>query len=115
MKKHLFLVPVFCLIFAACSNDNSRTNLNDKNATMQSSETEESASSDDQLTDRVQRALQDNPSLARAAKNVDVSSDNGTVTLKGTVASKDDKKRIEDQVKDIDGVKDVDNEIEVSK
>lgn len=53
-------------------------------------------------------------SLSATSRLVSVTTNNGVVTISGTVASKDDMNRIVRLAKEVDGVKKVDNEMTVS-
>jgi hyperosmotically inducible protein len=65
------------------------------------------------LTTKVKSALASDVGLKTVA-NIDVDSEaNGTVTLKGKVASADAKKRAEQVAKKVDGVKKVKNQLKV--
>lgn len=71
------------------------------------------AKSDRNLIRQVRKALSDDKSLSREAHNVKVSAQNGTVTLKGTVKSDEEKNRVAEIAKQVSGVTDVVNNIEV--
>jgi osmotically-inducible protein OsmY len=64
------------------------------------------SSSDDSLRSQIQQQLSGNPAFA----NVQVSVENGVVTLSGTVAKKEDRKQAKDMVKAITGVRKVKDE-----
>jgi osmotically-inducible protein OsmY len=66
------------------------------------------------LGQQVQAALMADDSLKAAAGNVQATaSDDGTVTLKGSVTAEKEKSDIEAKVKEMSGVKKVDNQIEI--
>ncbi len=54
-------------------------------------------------------------SLSATSRLVSVTTNNGVVTISGTVASKDDMNRIIRLAKEVDGVKKVDNQMTVSE
>lgn len=65
------------------------------------------------VTQRVRQALVNDSTLSVAGKNVTVVSKNGTVSLRGTVATSDEKARIKSLVMGVDGVREVDDQIEI--
>jgi osmotically-inducible protein OsmY len=65
---------------------------------------------DQQLISRVRQVLQNNNMNVRA---IQVTSDDGTVTLRGVVLSPNDKENAESAVKSIQGVKSVSNKLSV--
>jgi BON domain len=66
------------------------------------------------LNQNIRKALSADSSLASSAKNVHFSTDNGKVTLQGTVATEKDKENIEAKVEKMTGVKDVNNQLQVA-
>src|SRR5262245_3217110 len=62
----------------------------------------------------IRKALNSDSSLSASAKNVHFSTDNGKVTLHGTVPTEKDKKDIEAKVEKMTGVKDVDNQLQIA-
>lgn len=69
--------------------------------------------SDDRISEDVNDRLSDDYMLD--ASDIEVSVDNGEVTLSGTVTSKYDKRRAEDITDDVSGVKHVQNNLRVSE
>jgi hypothetical protein len=67
-------------------------------------------SSDQNLTESVRTAL---GAAAGTAKNVNISIQNGTVTLTGTVATGAEKQDLENKAKSVPGVSRVENKVEV--
>lgn len=94
---------------------------NKSTSAMQSSDDARSKSALDQnenkadlaLTQKVRKALMDDDVLSTMAKNVTVISQNGVVTLKGTVPSPEEKTRIGEQAQAIAGLGRVENQISV--
>jgi len=68
---------------------------------------------DSSLNQSIRQALNADSALGASAKNVHFDTDNGKVTLHGTVATDKEKKDIEAKVEKMTGVKDVDNQLEV--
>jgi len=69
---------------------------------------------DRQLTQKVRKALVSDKSLSVAAHNINITSQDGTVTLKGAVKSDDEKKAIEDKTAEIAGQGKVTSELTVA-
>ena len=70
--------------------------------------------SDWQITTKVKSSIMSDGSLSASSRLVSVNTNNGVVTISGTVASKDDMHRIVRLAKDVDGVRKVDNQMSVS-
>src|SRR6266576_5279141 len=70
--------------------------------------------SDQTLVTQVQNSLNKDTSLATIAPRIEVTAQNGTVTLSGSVPSDQDKQRIEAAVKSTAGVVSVNNQLQVS-
>jgi osmotically-inducible protein OsmY len=68
-----------------------------------SASTKPNAGMDRDTTRKIEDSLSKDQALAGPAHNVKVSSRNGRVTLRGTVASEDDKKNIEQKVEEVAG------------
>jgi hypothetical protein len=66
------------------------------------------------LNQNIHLALNADSALSASAKNVHFNTDNGKVTLKGTVPTEKDKKDIEAKVEKMTGVKDVDNQLQIA-
>ena len=62
----------------------------------------------------VRQQLMADESLSTAAQNVTIVSEGGNVTLRGQVATEDEKSRIESAARQTPGVTQVDNQIEVA-
>ncbi|HXG63848.1 MAG TPA: BON domain-containing protein [Blastocatellia bacterium] len=69
--------------------------------------------SDERIREDINDRLTDHPFLD--ASDIEVSVNNGEVTLSGTVNSRDDKRLAEDIAEDISGVKNVENRLRVSQ
>jgi osmotically-inducible protein OsmY len=66
------------------------------------------------LNQNIRKALSADSALVSSATNVHFNTDNGTVTLQGTVATAKDKENIEAKVEKLTGVKDVNNQLQVA-
>lgn len=69
--------------------------------------------SDIKLAARVRRALVKDKSLSMSAHNLKLVAASGVVTLRGPVASADEKARVESLVGTVSGVSRVDNQLDV--
>lgn len=105
VKKILF-IPAICILCASCSgNSNDYSNGNNQ---MQSQP------SDWDITANVKKTLVADNSLSSSARMISVTTNNGVVTLTGTVASKEESRRVVRMVKNVSGVKSVDNQLTIS-
>lgn len=66
------------------------------------------------LNENIRQALTSDSSLGASSKNVHFSTNNGKVTLHGTVATEKEKKDLEAKVEKMTGVKDVDNQLQIA-
>ena len=73
------------------------------------------ADADQVLTDKIRASLQEDQNLSPAAKNIDIVTASGKVTLRGTVKTKAEKKTVEAKVRDVAGMADVDSHLQVKK
>ncbi|MEY2428172.1 MAG: hyperosmotically inducible periplasmic protein [Verrucomicrobiota bacterium] len=69
---------------------------------------------DRQLTAQVQQQLQADAAFAAIAPNLQITAQNGTITLKGNVPSDQQKEKLEAAIRDIAGVVSVNNRLQVS-
>ena len=72
------------------------------------------SATDQALAQRVTSSLREDSSLTGAAPNITVEANNGTVTLKGSVNSQQQRSDIESKVRSITGVTQVVNNLEVA-
>ncbi len=68
-----------------------------------------------QITTKVKAALMSDSVLSASARFVSVTTNNGVVTLTGTVHSRDEARHIERKVQSVAGVRKVDNQLTISK
>jgi len=66
------------------------------------------------LNRNIRQGLSADTALSASAKNVHFTTDNGKVTLQGTVPTEKDKKDIQAKVEKMTGVKDVDNQLQIA-
>src|SRR3990167_2154782 len=106
MKKAWFLIPIFCSLLVSCqttSNGNGNGNGKNMNAAM----------TDDDISMQVREELKYDGSLSYNARNLDIYTENGAVTLCGKVASNKEKSDIVTKVRKMKGVRRVIDRIEV--
>lgn len=72
------------------------------------------SATDRAITQRVRDAVMDDDSLSGSAKNLNITTTEGVVTLRGPVQSSSEKSKVDALVKKVDGVKRVDNQLEIS-
>jgi osmotically-inducible protein OsmY len=68
---------------------------------------------DQKTTQMIRKAIQADKSLSTSAHNVKVITQNGSVTLKGSVRSEDEKKSIQDKATSVAGASNVTNDLTV--
>jgi osmotically-inducible protein OsmY len=70
--------------------------------------------SDTEITARVKKNLMTESSLSSSAKMISVTTNNGVVTLNGTVASREESARVLRIVRNVQGVISIDNQLTIS-
>jgi hypothetical protein len=70
---------------------------------------------DQGLTERIRASLQADENLSPAAKNVDIVTISGKVTLRGTVKNQAERKTVENKARDVAGAADIENLLQVNK
>jgi hyperosmotically inducible protein len=70
---------------------------------------------DRKITQAVRQAITKDDSLSTSAQNVKIITQDGKVTLRGTVTSDSEKQKIADKAKQVSGVKTVENLISVKQ
>lgn len=68
---------------------------------------------DKSLNSQIRQSMKADSSLGNVSENVHFSTNNGEVTLHGTVASESEKNLIEQKVKQLSDVKEVKNELKI--
>jgi hyperosmotically inducible protein len=68
---------------------------------------------DRKITQQIRQAVTKDDSLSTSAQNVKIVTQDGKVTLRGTVKSESEKQKIAEKAKEVSGVKNVDNQITV--
>ncbi len=105
MKK-LLLVPAILALCVSCTNDSN----NSKSNNQKSAET----TSDWQVTAQVKKTLMAEGSLSASARMISVTTNNGVVTLTGTVVNKEERSKVVKMVKNVSGVSGVNDQLTVS-
>ena len=103
--KYLLFMPILCLLCVGCGYNNN----SDSNCCVQSQSEENS--SDWSITTKVKAAIMSDTSISGSAHFVSVSTNNGVVTLTGSVSSREDRDRIVKIARNVRGVKSVDNQM----
>ena len=93
--------------------DNTRVNRRDRNDATKTPTDQSNHSSAVDLVAQVRKAIVHDDSLSVKAHNVKVVADGGVVTLRGPVASADEKARGEKDVSGVRGVSRVDNQLDI--
>jgi osmotically-inducible protein OsmY len=142
MKKFMLLLSAACLTLCACEQTNIKKEVRDDRDNDQPKRTQEerkvsladedddanSADSDEadntnnsnqtendrMLTQRIRQVLQNDNNLASPARNLDISTRNGTVTLSGKVNSEREKVLLVNKVRQLSGVNNINNQLEVA-
>jgi hyperosmotically inducible protein len=128
MKKtgQLIIVLSLSLLTVGCERSNDRSRDQGTPLSQQETQTEENrderpltsgdqseVSSDLIITQKIRRSMMDSDSLSLIAKNVQVITRNGEVTLRGSVNDSVESDEILDIANGVNGVKNVNNQIEV--
>lgn len=93
--------------------DNSGINARDKNGAAATPQKQSNAKADRELLAAVRKSVVHDKSLSTSAHNVKLLVADGAVTLRGPVASADEKTKVEALVKQVSGVTSVDNQLDV--
>lgn len=108
MKK-LLLLSLMGLALVAC-DQSTKT---DRTANPTAADQNENAA-DREISQRVRQFLMDDGSLANVSKTIVIVTQNGVVTLRGSVTSDMEKMKIDRQTKMVPGVKNVVNNLDVA-
>ncbi|UGB37184.1 BON domain-containing protein [Frateuria soli] len=93
--------------------DNTRLNRRDRNDATTTPMDQSNSSSAIDLVAGVRKAIVDDGKLSVKARNVKVVASNGVVTLRGPVASAQEKARVEQDAASVRGVIRVDNQLDI--
>ena len=95
--------------------DDTGVNVRDRGGKTVTPDDQSNREGDVELTRQVRQAIVKDDSLSTNAHNVKIISQNGVVTLRGPVASEDEKASVAAKAREVRGVKKVDNQLEVAK
>jgi hyperosmotically inducible protein len=109
MKKNL-LLPVLCLVaLSGCGNSTDSYGNSNRMGSNSAQMT------DSEISTKVKASINGSQdSLSDSARSVSVSTTNGVVTLKGTVANREESRKLEKIARSVSGVKNVNNQLEIS-
>lgn len=118
MKAILWLLPV--VLACGCSDstktqaaDNTARNARDKSGQTVTPTDQSESEADRSVTQQVRQALMADAALSMNAKNIKIVTQNGKVTLRGVVASAEEKSSIEAEARAVPGVLECDDQLEV--
>lgn len=126
--KNFFLLTMLALTLIACDRqDNSRTNtppneldsdntgrnVRDRDSRAKTPLDQSESEEDRTITQKIRQAIMADDSLSTNAKNIKIITIKRVVTLRGPVASSQEKDAIARKVNDIRGIERVDNQIEI--
>jgi osmotically-inducible protein OsmY len=95
------------------SADNSGVNMRDRSSQTLTPVDQSNDKADIKLAAAVRRAVVNDKTLSMSAHNIKLIAANGVVTLRGPVASEDEKAKLEADVRGVPGVSRVDNQLDV--
>lgn len=107
MKKIILLGAITLLALAVTACQDSNNKKYDNNYSQSSKD------SDRAITDQIQSYLKNNSNLSQDARDVKVTAKNGTVTLKGRVASQNELQTLVNYAQQVSGVNSVDAQLDV--
>lgn len=112
MKKKVLMFSI-CLLMGACAqNGGDNKSYKNNNRTHDNQDCDQS--SDWEITGRVKKMIMMDSTLSTSARFVSVETNDGVVTLTGSVPTKEDSRRIERMTKDVQGVQRVRNELTIN-
>ena len=100
---------------ARSSADDTGRNTRDRDGNTLTADKQSNRKSDVEITRRIRRAIVKDDSLSTNAHNVKIITRHGAVTLRGPVASEEEKQMVAKKAEGINGVGKIDNQLEVAK
>jgi osmotically-inducible protein OsmY len=94
--------------------DNSKNNQRDQNADRPTADQQRETDADRQLTRQIRQSIMEDKSLSTYAHNVKIITQDGQVTLRGPVRSKEEKRIVESKASEIAGDGKVTSELQVA-
>jgi hypothetical protein len=126
MKKVLFISAI-CSLFVSCScnskdmprNDNGNCNqCPDKNTPCNGGsnqmQSDNGQKADWKITANVKKQLMADSTLSSSARMISITTNNGVVTVTGTVADRSERNKVISIVENVDGVQSVDDQLSIS-
>jgi hyperosmotically inducible periplasmic protein len=122
MKVFIWILSVLFISTAAgvyaldqntTAPDNSGINQRDQGPSAKNPETQSGDKSDVEVTRQIRREITKDDSLSISAHNVKIITENGKVTLRGPVNSREEKETVLQKAQQIAGAGNVQNELEV--
>lgn len=128
MKK-LFLIPVISLVAVSCDrhdtvqnppahvqdHDNTGKNIRDRDSLTKTPLDQSENEVDRTITQKIRQAIVADDALSTNAHNIKIITIKGVVTLRGPVASLEEKEAIARKVSGVQGIVRVDNQLEVTR
>lgn len=111
MDKRLLLVPVLCMMLSAC-DQSAQSNVAQMDNSMMMQQGQ--ADMDNMITQKVQNWLMTDPNLSANARNIQVSTKDGVVTLDGMVSGPDEKTRVMNYAQNTYGVKGINDRLRMA-
>lgn len=127
--KTVFLMAMVALTLVGCDrenhpnhhttmgkdNDNTGKNVRDRDSMTKTPLDQSESEADRTITQKIRQAIVADSGLSTNAKNIKIITINGLVTLRGPVASPQEKDAILRKVSEVHGVLKVDNQLEVTR
>jgi hyperosmotically inducible periplasmic protein len=95
--------------------DDTGRNTRDSDGATLTADRQSNSKADVEITRRIRRAIVKDDSLSTDAHNVKIITSGGVVTLRGPVASSEEKMAVAKKAEKINGVRRVDNQLEIAK
>lgn len=97
------------------NNDNTGKNIRDRDSSTKTPLDQSESEADRTITQKIRQAIMSDSALSTNAKNIKIITIKGIVTLRGPVATSQEKDAIARKVNDVQGVVKVDNQLEVTR
>jgi hypothetical protein len=95
--------------------DNTGKNIRDRDSTRKTPFDQSESEADRTITQKIRQTLMSDDSLSTNAKNIKIVTINGVVTLRGPVASEEEKDDVASKVKVVQGIIKVDNQLDITR
>jgi len=126
--KNLFLLTMFSLILVSCDrpdkpnnqqpmkkdHDSTGVNVRHRDSMNKTLFDQSESKTDKMITQKIQQAIMSDDSLSTNAKNIQIITNEGVVTLHGPVASSQEKDVIAEKIKGIQGIVRIDNQLDIA-